>query len=171
MRQVICNRFIELLKFRSHKEISTFISNQTISSILLLEESFGDIYYCYAGYHSLTNQKQFIISFNSDEDESNLHLLFWLSAELLVIETGRMIYCIDNKLSIKYHFDFITPLLGLYVTNTNNLLILDCMSIKIVTPQGVIVQDDSFDLIEDFSITGSYLSIKTSEGSKKFSLL
>ena len=171
MRQVIYNRFIELLKFRSYKEISTFIANQTIKNILLLEESYGDTYYCYTGYHSLTNERQFIISFNSDEDESNLHLLFWLSAELLVIETGKAIYCIDNKLNIKYRFDFITPLIGLYVTNANNLLILDCISLKIINPKGTILQDDSFDLIEDFSITDSYLSIKTSEGNRKFSLL
>lgn len=171
MKQVLKNRYVKAYKFSSSQEASVFISNQKTNNILSLEETFGDNYYCYVCYHSLTSEQEFVISFCSDEKEDNLSLLFWDDSNLLAIDTGRNLYLIDDEMNIKSSLDITTSLIGLYLTGGNNMLVLEEASLRLVNSVGQILKDELFDLIEDFSINNGQLSIHTSEGNKVFEMI
>lgn len=50
---------------------------------------------------------------------------------LIVFDTGRKLYFIDDKLDIKHDFGITTPLISLYLTEENNLLVLEEISFKV----------------------------------------
>jgi len=171
MKQINGNQYIKSFGFKTSQECSTFVSNQGIKNILSLDETYGDNSICYVCYNSLTHEKLFIITFSTDEDENNLSLLHWNESHLLVLDTGKEIYLIDNNLNLKSSLEVTTPLAGLYLTKGNNLLILEEASMRLISSKGEVLKSELFDLIENFSIVGSLLSIKTSEGSKVFDLV
>lgn len=169
MKQVIKNRYLKVFGFSSSEEALTFLNNQKAHKILSLDETFGDNYYCYVCYHSLTKEKVFALSFSSDEREDNLNLLYWNN--LLVLDTGKNIYLIDETLSIKALLEITTPLVGLYVINDEKLLVLEETFIRVINYKGEVVKSELTDLIEDFSIKENLLSIQTSEESKVIELI
>ncbi len=171
MKQIFENQYIKSFRFNSARELSDFTINQNIKNKITLENSYGDNYYCYIGYHSLTKEIKFIISFNSEEHEDNLNLLFWKKNNLLVVETGKIICFIDYKLNLKITLDITTPLIVLYLTLKNNLLILEEASLKLVNSTGTILRHELFDLIETFYIENDQLFICTSEGENKMFIL
>lgn len=164
MKQIIKNSYIKAFKFTSSQESSTFVSNQGTKKHLSIDDTFGDNYYCYVSYHSLTKEKQFTLSFNSDENEDNLNFLFWDG--LFVLDTGKNIYLIDESLTIKTSLEITTPLMGLYLISKEKLLVLEEAYMRVVNYKGDIVKSELFDLIEDFSIKDNLLSIQTSEENK-----
>jgi hypothetical protein len=168
MKQIIKNSYIKAFKFTSSHEASTFVSNQGAKKRLSIDETFGDNYYCYVGYHSLTKEKQFVLSFSSDEDEDCLNFLFWDS--LFVLDTGKNIYLIDESLNIKTSLEITTPLMGLYLISKEKLLVLEEAYMRVMNYNGDIVKAELFDLIEDFNIKDNLLSIQTSEESKVIEL-
>lgn len=170
MKQIIGNRYLKSYKFSSLKETSVFIKNQKTSNILSIDDTFGDNYLCYVCYHSLTSEKEFVLSFCSDEKEENLIFLFWDEYKLFVLDTGKNIYLINDTLNIVASFDISICLIGLYLINKNNLLILEEASFKLINPKGQILMNESLDLIENFSIENGKLSIQTSEENKTFEL-
>lgn len=170
MKQIFRNRYVKSFSFASSEERSVFVRNLKVESILDLKESYGENYYCYVCYDSLTGRKQFIITFDSEEQENDLSLVFWDEARLLVVHTGKYLYLINNRSSIIAYFDITTTLLGLYLTNGNNLLVLEEASFNLIDYEGQILKTELFDLIEDFSLDHGRLSIKTSEEHKIFEL-
>ncbi|PGH38011.1 MAG: hypothetical protein CRN43_17810 [Candidatus Nephrothrix sp. EaCA] len=109
----------------------------------------------------MTKEKQFVLSFRSDESEDNLNFLFW--DNLFVMDTGKNVYLIDESLNIKTSFEITAPLVGLYLINKEKLLLLEEVYMRVVDYKGQIVKSELFDLIEDFSIKGNLLSVQTSE--------
>ncbi|HAM98559.1 MAG TPA: hypothetical protein DCQ26_08085 [Marinilabiliales bacterium] len=170
MKQIIGNRYIKTFKFASSQEASVFLSNQGTKNILSFDETFGDNYFCYVCCHSLTSEKQFVLSFSSDESEDKLFLLFWDEQKILVLDTGKCIYMIDDRLTIIASFDITTPLIGLFLISKNSLLLLEEASLKLVNSQGEILKNEIFDLIEGFNIENGQLFIETSEERKIFEL-
>lgn len=170
MKQIFENQYIKSFRFTSQRELSFFISNQNAVRVLSLDEYFGDYYYCYLGYHSLTGDKIFAITFSSDEVEDNLNLLFWTQSDLLVVDTGKNLYLINSDMSLRAVFEIITPLIGLYLTSKRELLILEEATLKLISIEGEVLKNELFDLIEDFSIENDNLSIQTSEEIKVFEL-
>ncbi len=164
MKQIIENRYLKAFKFSSLEEASTFFNNQKAKRSLSIEDTFGENYYCYVCYHSLTREKQFILSFSSDESVDNLNFLYWDS--LLVLDTGKNIYLIDESLNIKKSFEITTTLVGLYLINNEKLVLLEEAFLRVVNYKGQIVKSELFDLIENFSIKDNILSIQTSEETK-----
>lgn len=164
MKQIIKNSYLKGFKFSSPEEASTFHNNQKAKKSLSIVDAFGDNYYCYVCFHSLTREKQFALSFNSNESEDNLNFLFWESS--LVMDTGKSIYLIDENLNIKASHEITTPLIGLYLINNEKLLLLEESYMRIVDYKGQIIQSELFDLIEDFGIKDNLLSIKTSKKDK-----
>jgi hypothetical protein len=171
MKHILGNRYVKVYRFTTSQEATFFVSNQKINNILSLEDTFGDNYYCYIGYHSLTSEKLFTISFSSDEEEENLSLLLWPELNLVAINTGRNIYLVDYEMNIKSSFDISTTLIGLYITKGNNMLILEEASLKLVSSSGKILQDELFDFIEDFRIDNCRLFIHTSIEDKVIELI
>ena len=164
MKQIIENKYLKVFRFSSSKEALTFLGNQKIKNNMLIEDSFGENYYCYICYHSLTQEQLFSLSFYSDEKEDDLNFLFW--DDILVLDTGRNIYLIDEYLRIKILFEITTPLIGLYLVNKERLLLLEESYLRVINNKGKIVKDKMFDLIENFSIENGSLSIQTSERSE-----
>lgn len=170
MKQVFKNRYLKGFKFSSSQELSTFLGNQGTGNSLTIKDTFGDNYYCYVCYHSLTKEKQFVLSFSSDENEEDLNVLFWDEHKIFILDTGKNIYLIDDNLNIKSSFEVTTPLIGLYLINVDSLLLLEEAFMRVVDHNGGILKREVFDLIEDFSVKDNYLFIQTSEESKTFEL-
>lgn len=168
MKQIIENKYLKGFKFSSEDAALTFFNNQKAERSLSIEDTFGDNFYCYICYHSLTREKQFALFFSSDESEDNLNFLFW--NKMLVLDTGKNICLIDESLSIKTSIETTTPLVGLYLISNEKLLVLEEAYMRVVNYNGDIVQAELFDLIEDFSIKDNLLSIQTSEGNKVLEL-
>lgn len=168
MKQIIDNRYIKVFKFASSQEASTFAVNQETKNCLSIDDEFGDSYYCYVGYHSLTREKQFVLSFSSDENEDKLNFLYW--DDLLVLDTAKNIYLIDKNLNIKASLEITTPLVGLYLINSEKLLLLEEAYLRVINYKGEIIKAELFDLIEDFSIKDNLLLIQTSEENKVIEL-
>jgi hypothetical protein len=164
MKQIIKNCFIKTFKFTSSQDASTFANNQGVKKLISIDDTIGDNHYCYIGYHSLTKDKQFVLSFSSDENEDNLNFLLWDS--LLVLDTGKNIYLLDESLNIKTMLEITTPLIGLYLINKEKLLVLEETYMRVINHNGNVVKAELFDLIEDFSIKDNLLSIQTSEENK-----
>ena len=171
MKQIIGNKYINVYKFLSAKEKSFFLANQETMNILSLDETFGDNYFCYVCYHSLTSEKQFVISFGSDKNEDELSFLFWEEHKMFALDTGKKVYLINNKLKIISSYEITTPLIGLFLANKDNLLLLEEASFRLVDFEGETIKNEWFDLIENFSIENDKLSIHTSEGNKIFELI
>lgn len=170
MKQIIGNRYVEMFKFASSQEVSFFLHNQGNTSIINFDETFGDNYFCYVCRHSLTKEKQFVLSFSSNESSDNLNFLFWEKHNLIILDTGTFIYLLDNKLNVVKSFEITTPLIGLYLTDKDDLLLLEEASIKLINSDGIVLRDELFDLIQDFSIEEDKLIINTSEETKVFKL-
>jgi hypothetical protein len=168
MKQIIDNAYIKVFKLASSKEAATFALKQETKNILSIDDICGDSYYCYVGYHSLTREKQFVLSFSSDENEDKLNILYW--DDLLVFDTAKNIYLIEKSLNIKASLEITTPLVGLYLVNRERLLILEEAYMRVINCEGEIVKSELFDLLEDFSIKDNLLSIQTSEGNKVIKL-
>ncbi len=169
MKIIFNNMYIKSFKFESFREFSSFINNQK-GKTLSLEQSRGDIYYCYIFHHALTQEKLLMIHFCSDRMENNLSLLVWNNNKLIALDTGSNIYFINEEYNITTSFEITTPLIGLYQTNGNNLLILEEADLKLVTPNGHILKNESFDVIENFTIENNVISIKTNEKTMVFEL-
>lgn len=168
MKQIIQNKYLKGFRFSSSGEALIFLNNQKANNSLSLENTFGDNYYCYVCYHSLTKEKLFTLSFSSDENEDNLSFLPWNNC--FVMDTGKSIYLIDEFLCIKTSLDITTPLVGLYIINNEKLLILEEAYMRVIDYNGQIVKSELFDLIENFSIKDNVLSIQTSEENKVIEL-
>lgn len=171
MKQIFKNGYVKSFSFTSIQEVEVFLHNQETKNILVLNETYGDYQYCYVWYDSLTGQKQFIVSFSSDDKEDNLNLLVWDRTEILVVDTGKNLYLINKKLNIKACFDITTPLIGLCLTSGNNLLVLEEAAFRLVNSEGKILNSELFDLIENFAIDRDQLSIHTSTDHKIYKLV
>lgn len=169
MKQIIQNRYLRGFSFSSSEEASTFFNKQKASSSIFLEDTSGDNYYCYVCYHSLTKEKLFILSFESDENEDNLNFLFWNN--LLVFDTGKNIYLIDEALNVKTTLEITTTLVGFYEISNEKLLLLEEAYLRVINCNGEIVKSELFDLIEDFSIKDNLLFIQTSEENRVIELI
>lgn len=171
MKQIVGNRYLNTYKFSSSKEVSVFLDNQETKNVLSVDDTIGDNYFCYVCCHSLTSKKQFALSFCSDEKEENLSFLFWDNHKIFVLDTGQSIHLVTDNLNIISSFEITTPLIGLYLTNKDNLLLLEEASLRLVNSEGKVLISELFNLIEDFSIENGRLSIQTNEGNKIFELI
>ena len=164
MRQVIRNKYLKGFSFLSLREALTFLDNQGVNKNLSLEETFGENYYCYICYHSLTQEKLFSLSFSSDESEDNLNIMYW--NDLIVLDIGKKNYLIDDFLEIRSSIEITTPLVGLYAINDERLLVLEEAFVRVINNKGEVVRAELTDLIEDFSVKDNLLFIQTNEENK-----
>jgi len=79
----------------------------------------------------------------------------------MAIETGKRVYLVNEDLFIINSMDVTSPIVGFLITNTNNLLIMEETSVTLVDFEGKLLMEELFDLIEDFELNGSTLTIKT----------
>ena len=170
MKQIIRNRYLMVFTFLSFQEMKVFLNHQGTKNVLSLDETFGDNYLCYVCYHSLTGEKQFVLSFSSNENEGNLNFLFWDEHKMYVLDTGQRIYLIDDRLNTVASFEITTSLVGLYLLNADTLLLLEEAYFRTVDFKGEILKSESLDLILDFKIKNNQLFIQTSKAKQNFFL-
>lgn len=170
MRQIINNRYLEVFKFSLKAEAETFFNNQSIGHVLKIDDFLGDYYYCYVVRNSLTGKGDYLLFFSSDKQEENLNFLFW-NTNLFVLDVGQNIYFLDKELNIKSSFEIITPLIGLFLTKGNNLVVLEETWYRLINDDGQVLSNESFDLIENFSLSDDKLFIQTAEENKHIDLI
>ena len=170
MKQIFKNRYLKVTSFNSHNELNEFVNNLKVKSNLDLKDSFGDYYYCYSFINSLTSEKEFCITFSTDEKVENLSILVWDAMGLFILYSGVKIYFIAQDLTIVNSFDITSPLVGLQVLNNDKILILEEVTMKVIGANGKIQQEDHFDLILNFHLEGNKLSITTDEYEKNYIL-
>lgn len=170
MMQIFKNKFIKTYAFNSYDESMVFERNQSVDLFLTLDGSFGDRYFYYVCFDSLTQEKLFYISFCSDMKEEELVFFHWHESKLMVIDTGKEIYLIDNELRIVANFEITSPLIGLHLTNENKLLILEEASLRLIDFEGKILMNSMFDLLKEFRIKENVLLIRTAEELRSFEL-
>lgn len=163
MKQIIKNRYIKSWSFTSPQELSYFIGDQKFKNKLSLEDTFGTFFNCYIGFDSLTQEKLFVITFQSYSKDDGLNFMYWDEEKLFVMNSDEKIYFIDHQLNIKFSFEITTPLIGLFLISDNKLLILEEAFFRLVNSYGKILKDALFDSILAFSLVDNKLIIKTQE--------
>lgn len=170
MKQIIKNMYIKVYKFSTFSEMDIFVKKQIFVDNLVLEEEFGDTYYCFVFFHALTQEKLFLLSFSSDE-EDNMSVLYWDEEDLLVIYPGKKIYLLDTQFKLQTSFKTYTPLIGLYLLpDKKKLLVLEEISIRVIDSHGKVLREENVDFIENFSIDEDQLLIETESESYTLNL-
>lgn len=170
MKQIVKNMYVKRYKFATFLEMNIFIGNQISINNLVLDEEFGDIYYCFVFFHALTQEKLFFLSFSSDE-EDNMSVLYWDEEDLLVIYPGKKIYLLDTQFQLQTSFKTYTPLIGLYLLpDKKKLLVLEEISIRVIDSHGKVLREENVDFIENFSIDEDQLLIETESESYTLNL-
>lgn len=170
MKQIFNNSYLKSFKFSSYQEVEEFLDSQKSKCALALKETFGNNYFCYVCYHSLTRDVLFTLTFSSDADADSFNFLFWDEPKLFVLDTGEYIYLLNDKLSIVKFLDITTPLIGLYLVGKDRLLILEEAFLRLVDAEGKVIKSELFDLILDFGIKNDRLFIKTDQEERNFEL-
>jgi hypothetical protein len=168
MKYIINNTFLKEFRFSSSQEVSDFLSNQKNVNVLTLTDGFGSNHYCYVSYHSLNENAQFIISFSTDEKDSNLNTLFWSDEKTLVVDVGNNLFFIKENLEIEGPLEITTPLIGLYLIDKHRLLVLEEAFVRIVDSNSRVLKKALFNLIENFNIEDSQLIVFTEDGQEVF---
>jgi hypothetical protein len=171
MKHVFENRYLKELELHSANELLNFLNKQTVAKKLSIDDSLGENYYCVISYDSLKKEKEFIISFSTAENIENLNFLFWTQKKMFVLDTGKKIHIISENLKIIKSYEITTPIIGLHVTKSGNLLILEEAFVRVVDASGTILQSELCDLIDEFNIKNNILFIKTNETSKSITLM
>ncbi len=157
MKRICNNKYLKVYKFSNLQEAVKFCANQNSIHSIELEEDYGEFFYCCVCLHSLTRDPIFSIVFGSDQQDDNLNILFW--EDLIVIDTGQNIYLINHEMQIKAKLEITSPLMGLYLINEGQLLVLEETFLRIISREGVILKDMLFDLIERVEIDQNKLYI------------
>ena len=164
MKYIVNNAYIESYSFLKVLEIKQFIQKQSIPK-LILEQDYGDNYFCYIFHDALTQEKKFLLSFSTYVKEDNIYFLFWNEYTIWVIYTGRYVYIIDDKIQVRIFFEITTPLVGMYLLPHNKaVLILEETQVRVIDHNGEILKDDNIGFVESFDIHEGLLSIYTEDG-------
>lgn len=166
MKIIFENKYIKQYRFNNETEYRTFINNQDCNKKLILESLGKEFWYCYVGHDSLTSEKLFIISFNSDLSQDNLFFLYWGKSNLIVFDDGNKVFIIDENMKIIVTHAVVTALIGFHITESNYLLILEEATMKLLTSNGTVFKTEHFDLLEDYHIKDVQLHITTNNATK-----
>lgn len=169
MKFIMNNMYIKPYSFGSYRDFALFIDKQKLQG-LKLEKSYGDKYYCYLVCDSLTHEKLLGINFESNYEQKDLNILFWSSKNLIVIETGMYFYVLDETMRIKYSFEAQAPLISLYITKKENLLVLEEASLRLIDSKGVVLKEELFDFLDEFTLKENQLFLIIDGDKKSFKL-
>lgn len=160
MKIIVANLYVREYCFGSFREQTLFLDNINSQKQLVLENTYGELYYCYVFYNSVTHEKEFALSFSCDFIKDNILICFWTNKNIVIISFDSSIYFIDSKeCRVIEEIGLTSPLIGVYQINDNKILILEEAYIRTVNSYGKIVQDMKTDLIEDFNIQDDILYV------------
>ena len=159
MKNVFRNYFVKSYKFEHNIEYEGFIAKINDITVINLDNTIGQYYYCYIFHHSLTMEKKFFITFCSDYDEDDLSLIL-NDNNYMFIHTGHSIFCIDQSLNIIANCDLSSRLIGTYHSDSSNFIILCELELVIINPFEKTIKSISFDdIVYDFSFNDHTLTI------------
>lgn len=162
MNIITNNLYVKEYCFSSFREQTLFLSNINTQKQLVLENTYGELYYCYVFYNSITQEKEFILSFCSDFTKDNINICFWANKNIIIISFDSYIFFIDNKeAQVIKDIGLTSPLIGVYQIDDSKILVLEEAYIRTVNIYGEIVRDMTTDLIEGFNIQDNILYVFT----------
>lgn len=160
MNIIVKNLYVKEYCFGSFREQTLFLNNINSQKQLVLENTYGELYYCYVFCNSITQEKEFALSFCSDFIKENIKICFWINKNIVIICFDSYVYFIDNKEGqVIKEIGLTSPLIGVYQIDDNKMLVLEETYIRTVNPYGEIIQDMTTDLIDDFNIQHDVLYI------------
>ncbi len=166
MKEIFNNKYIELSFFNTEAECRFFIKELNVNHILHLEGTDGPFTACIVFFNSFTNEKLFIITFNTYDDGTFINMLHWGSSDIFVLHTEAFLFLINDKLEV-LHKSRTFFNVSLSITKGNNLLVLEETDIMLIKPSGEIILDEGLpDVLESWSISDNILKIVTSKGEK-----
>lgn len=161
MQLIFDNKYVRSYRFKTKKEFSFFFDHQHVTPKLILEEQGGEFWYCYVGHDSLNSNKLFAIGFDSDTSQEDLHFLYWPKSELIVLNNASEVFIINDAMKEVAKYNLIAPLIGLHITQSNTLLILGEITMKLILPNGEVLKEEWFDdLLDDYQIIKNQLHIE-----------
>lgn len=170
MKLIFNNMYVQLFRFDSLNKFSSFIKQDDIDNVSL-DETSGDYYYSYVFYDSLSKKKLYSVYFLSDEnDPKNLYLLIWQAKKVFGFHTGHKLFLLDELHNVIGSTNLLCPLVGLYVTAGQNLLILEEAAFKVVNSVGEILKEEQVDFINNFELKDQFLMLNTDGGKRVFDL-
>jgi hypothetical protein len=169
MKQIFNNRYLECIRFGSTQELKQYWAAQDIRKISIDEMS-GEFLQCYIIRNGLTESKEGVIFFSSDIDVDKLIVLFY-GNDFVVLENGKSIYMIDFNLAIRWVIEISSPLISLFVTKVQNLLILEEGSVREINYLGKVLQSKLLDLVENHHLENDILTLETESSVVKYKLI
>ncbi len=170
MKYIFNNSYIDIVTLYTFREQSDYLNRLGTVKKLNLDTYNGDFYYSYVVYNSLTSEKRFVISFNSDYSEEKLNFMFWTEYEMIVLHTGRDIFLISTNCELKASIYVLTPFIGFYLIDNGNLLLLGEAEYRLINGFGQILDSKDFSRMNDWRIEGNMLLINTDEYDLRFDL-
>lgn len=153
----INNHNVSLVKFDNTKQLNLYTSKVAISKIVNLDFSYGDLAYLLKFKHSLNDTVSFAISYSGYSEDINL--LYWDGINLLAAIANETVYIIRD-FEVIATFELYTSFIGYYVTNENNLLILQECDLKIINTLGEVIMEKVLDFIENLYVKNDILYLK-----------
>lgn len=161
------NMIIESSLFGEASEAQTYFTNQKGRSKVFLQDVFGDNYCVVKLVDSLSKEIKFCLGFSSETAPDNLNLIVWEHSDRFIIEVDNFLYFLSlSKGEVVSKVELLTPLIGLH-SKGKMLLILEEAGFKVVDANGEINQEETTDLIEDFTFTDNTLKLTTMEGDQQ----
>jgi hypothetical protein len=171
MNIIVKNLYVKEYCFGSFREQTLFLNNINSQKQLVLENTYGELYYCYVFCNSITQEKEFTLSFCSDFIKENIKICFWINKNIVIISFDSYVYFIDNKEGqVIKEIGLTSPLIGVYQIDDNKMLVLEETYIRTVNSYGEIVQDMTTDLIDDFNIQDDVLYVFTDNNKYTYKL-
>lgn len=171
MNIIVKNLYVKEYCFGSFREQTLFLNNINSQKQLVLENTYGELYYCYVFCNSITQEKEFALSFCSDFIKENIKICFWINKNIVIICFDSYVYFIDNKEGqVIKEIGLTSPLIGVYQIDDDKMLVLEETYIRTVNPYGEIVQDMTTDLIDDFNIQDDVLYVFTDNNKYTYKL-
>lgn len=165
MKIILGNQYPEALQFHSKDEFRFFFeSNQSLPKVHLESELVPDYWHCIMWRDSLSLEKAFMISFESEEPLENTSLLIWDSHDRFALNTGAEISLISRDLKIICRIPLVSPLMGLSLMKNEFLIIIEEAIFRVIDRNGDMVQYHEFDLIRGFQLGDSGITIKAEGG-------
>ncbi len=160
MKTICNNKWTSLFVTQSYREFEERMAKQKNDKIMTLnQDKSGIYYYCIDVKNSLTQENIFAITFSTDHEENSINFLIW--DQLFILSTGTALYFV-NSIDIKMEasFELFSPLMGLYITKGNRLLVLEELSCRILSSRGEVINSYEFyDIVESFILKEDALSI------------
>ena len=161
------NMIVESSLFEEGSEAQTYFTNQKSMCKALLQDVYGDNHCVVKLVDSLSKEVKFCIRFSSEAPPNNLNLIVLYRSDRFIIELDNFLYFISlSKGDIVSKVELHTPLIGLHCSG-EKLLILEEAGFKVVDTDGEIKQEETTDLIEDFTLKNTILNLITMEGDQQ----